>query len=301
MTDISLLSAVLTLRPLSALVDVPQLGRAAHALLLNAVHWADAALADQIHAGSETRPFTASGLIGFSRSAGLKPDRTYTLRLTAFSAPAAQALWAALHADSSPVSVGAEIRLADAAFRIEAVQPPDHPSNPPADHPHPWSAATSYEDLSAPWLLGRVVPPRHVTLHFASPTAFKSGGRHVPVPLPAWVFGSLLDKWNAFAPVAFPPELRRYAEECLALSMYQLRTHSVPVKEGGLRVGAVGTARYVATNVDRYWLSLINVLADFALFAGVGAGTTMGLGQCRKAVDTARPPIDGRGRSENHR
>lgn len=285
MTDISLLSAVLTLRPLAALADVPPLGRAAHALLLNAVHWADAALADEIHTGSEMRPFTTSNLIGLSRPIGLKPDRTYTLRFTALSTAVARALLAALQAESSPISIGAEIRLADAALRIEAVQPLNPLTHPPTDHPHPWASATGYEDLSAPWLLGRLAPPRHVTLQFASPTAFKSGGRHVPVPLPAMVFGSLLDKWNAFAPVAFPPELRRYAEECLALSAYQLQTRSVPVKEGGLRVGAVGTARFVATNYDRYWLSLINVLADFALFAGAGAGTTMGLGQCRKIAE----------------
>ena len=139
--------------------------------------------------------------------------------------------------------------------------------------------------MSAPWLLGRTAPPRSVTLQFVSPTTFKSEGRHVPVPLPHLVFGSLLEKWNAFAPVAFPPELRRYANECLALSSYQLRSSGVTLKEGGLRMGAVGRARYVSTSFDRYWMSLINLLADFALFAGLGAGTGMGLGQCRKMAD----------------
>jgi len=282
MTEISLLSAVLTLRPAQAVADVPPLGRAAHALLLNAVHWADAALAERLHSGSEVRPLTASSLIGLSRSSGLRPERTYTLRLAALTAPVAAALLAALRADSSPVAVGAEVRLADAVLRIEQIDTGLANDRP---HPHPWAAATHYEDLSAPWLLGRLAPPRHLTLQFTSPTAFKSAGRHVPVPLPGLLFGSLLDRWNAFAPVVFPPELRRYAEECLALSMYQLQTRSVPVKEGGLRVGAVGTARYAATNYDRYWLSLINVLADFALFAGAGVGTTIGLGQCRKITE----------------
>jgi CRISPR-associated endoribonuclease Cas6 len=107
----------------------------------------------------------------------------------------------------------------------------------------------------------------------------------VPLPLPHLVFGSLLERWNAFAPVAFPPELRRYAEECLALSSYELRSRGVLLKEGGLRMGAVGRARYVTTNFDRYWMSLINLLADFAIFSGAGAGTGMGLGQCRRISD----------------
>lgn len=47
-------------------------------------------------------------------------------------------------------------------------------------------------------------------------------------------------------------------------------------------------ARRAAVNHDRYWLSVINLLADFALFAGVGAGTSMGLGQCRRIADVER-------------
>lgn len=78
--------------------------------------------------------------------------------------------------------------------------------------------------------------------------------------------------------------MRRYAEECLALSSYQLKSRVALLKEGGLRIGAVGFARYTATNYDRYWLSLIHLLAVFAFFAGVGVGTGMGLGQCRKLI-----------------
>lgn len=102
------------------------------------------------------------------------------------------------------------------------------------------------------------------------------------MPLPAWVFASLLERWNAFAPVALPDEARRFAQECLALSAYRLSTRMVAVKEGGLRAGAVGEARYTATRFDRYWLSVIHLLADFALFAGVGVGTSVGMGQARR-------------------
>jgi CRISPR-associated endoribonuclease Cas6 len=82
--------------------------------------------------------------------------------------------------------------------------------------------------------------------------------------------------------VALPPETRRFAEECMALSSFDIRSRPMRVKEGGVRIGAVGIARYTAVNRDRYWLSVMNLLADFALFSGVGAGTTMGLGQCRR-------------------
>jgi len=273
MTDTAeLLSVVLTLRPLEAAPELPPVGRAAHALALEALRQFDAALAEQIHAGSGARPLTVSDLIGYSRKRGVRPERTYTLRFTALTGPVAQGLAEA--ARGGVLAPGAEIRLGEASFKIEGVAT--------EREAHPWAASFSYEALSAPWLLGRVTPGPRIELQFASPTMFKSNGLHVPAPLPGWVFGSLLEKWNAFAPVALPPEARRFAEECLALSGFELRSRAGYVKEGGVRVGAVGTARYTAINRDRYWMSLMNLLADFALFAGVGAGTTMGLGQCRR-------------------
>jgi CRISPR-associated endoribonuclease Cas6 len=144
-----------------------------------------------------------------------------------------------------------------------------------------WSALTSYQDLSAPYLLARQEAPRRVTLKFTSPTCFKSKGMHVPIPTPELVFGSLLERWNTFAPVVFPPETRRYAAECLAVSRYNLSSRPVPVKSRGMRVGGLGEITYTSLVYDRYWMSVVQTLAAFALFSGVGAGTAHGLGQCR--------------------
>ncbi len=308
----SLLSLVLSLRPLNPVATPNAMGRAAHALLLDAVRRSDPALAESLHAGSETRPFTASDVIGYSRRTGLSPDRTYALRFTALTAPVARALLKAgdeggavkdeggemREAGRGALSAGAVLNLDGHLLRVEAsdigaapnpqsaIQNPQSAiHNPQSAIPNPqspWAAATDYETLSAPWLLGRVKPEPRLTLLFASPTTFKSREMHVPAPLPGLVFGSLLEKWNAFAPVALPAEVKRYAEECLALGAYRLRTRMVQVKEGGLRAGAIGQARYVTLNYDRYWMSLIQLLADFALFSGVGAGATIGLGQCRR-------------------
>jgi CRISPR-associated endoribonuclease Cas6 len=287
----SLLSLVLSLRPLAAVADLPHVGRAAHALLLDVVRQADPALAQSIHDGSGLRPFTASDLLGAGHSRRLASDRLYSLRLTALTAAVSAPVLAASQA--GPLAPGAVVTLGEARFRVEAAdwglgiaEPGTEIQNPKSKIQNPssdWAAAATYEALSAPWLLGRERPAGRIALEFASPTTFKSSGKHVPVPLPGLVFGSLLEKWNAFAPVALPAETRRFAEECLALSAYDLRTRPVGLKEAGLRIGAAGQARYAALNHDRYWLSLINLLADFALFAGVGAGTGMGLGQCRRA------------------
>lgn len=173
-----------------------------------------------------------------------------------------------------PLRPQATFTLAGHLWRVERTL-----TDPNAD---PWAAATRYETLTAPWLLGHTPANHRLSLLLASPTAFATATRPLPVPLPGLLMGGLLDTWNAFAPVAFPPEVRGYAEESLVLTRYDLHTRTVPPQAGGLRVGAVGRVTLAALNPDRYWLSMVPVLADFALFAGLGAGTTLGFGQARR-------------------
>lgn len=275
MPPIDLLSLVLTLRPAAPAKSAESLpawwGRAAHALLLRVVAAADPQLAESLHAENNLRPFTTSTLMGRFPQGGLDPQGSYTLRLTALHAGTAGILLEA--AQSGLLAPGSTIELDYLPFQVEAAawQPQDHP----------WAAATTYQDLSAPLLLAQQPAPRRLTLQFTSPTTFKSEGLHVPVPLPELVFGSLLSRWNSFAPIVFPPETLRYARECLAISRYRLSSRAAPLKGSGLRVGGVGDVTYVSLNYDRYWMSVTGVLAEYALFAGAGAGTTMGLGQCR--------------------
>ncbi len=257
-------------------------GRAAHALFLRAMAAVDAGLAERLHRPDDApRPFTVSTLMGPRAHAGLQPDAIYRLRFTAYSATVAQALLAAV-APRGPLGPGATIELDGVPF---AVLPRD-------DAPSPWEGATTYPDLAGPWLTARQTPPRHWTLRLASPTTFRSGGVHVPFPLPALVFGSLLQRWNAYAPIALPDETRRFAAQAMAVSRYRLQSRAVPLKSGGLRIGAVGEVTYRALNPDRYWRSVIQVLVAFARFAGVGGGTSFGLGQVRWSPPQPSPSAE---------
>ncbi len=296
MTAIDLLSLTLSLRPLpSDSAAAPRWwGRAAHALLLQTAAHYNPTLAEALHespsgqAPQAARPFTASTLYGRFNKGALDPQAAYTLRLTALTADLTAVLLQA--AQDGPLAPGQVVELDRLPFQVTGARPrrmlPEEDSGHAPD-------ATSYQELSAPLLLARRPAPRRLTLRFTSPTTFKSGGKHLPIPLPELVFGSLLERWNAFAPLAFPPEARRYAAECLAVSRYRLSSRSLPTKDGGLRFGAQGEVTYTSLNYDRYWMSVIGVLAEFARFAGVGAGTAAGMGQCRlvegNTADEARP------------
>ncbi len=255
----------------------PHLGRASHALFLKGVAERDPALAERLHAADERRPFTCSSLVGVRMErvngelkAVVVPGRPLFLRYTGLTAEISEHLirWA----EAPPRVV--EIEGAWLALQGATLDP----------SVHPWAGQTTYQALLRKTLPTEEPLPRHLELEFFSPTAFHSGGRNVPLPLPDLVYGSLLEKWNEFAPATVSPEVRRFAQECLAISRYELSTRSVPGKGGGMQIGFVGYCRYTVLRADPYWVGILRALTDYAFYAGVGYQTTTGMGQVRRRV-----------------
>lgn len=248
------------------------LGRANYAATLRALQALDPALGPHIHDGDGPKPLTCSGILNGSArrdSQQIIADEPYFVRITGLTATVSQALAAAL-LETPPTTWS----LDHHDFQLVAVT-----CDPAAD---PWSGQTTYETLAAAQLLQGERPNRQATLRFVTPTTFTSNNMTVPVPLPSLVFGSLVERWNTFSPVTLSPEMRRFGEEMVALSRYRLESKAVPQKNKGLRIGAVGEATYTALGGDRYWLGVLQMLADFANYSGVGAQTAQGMGQVRR-------------------
>jgi CRISPR-associated endoribonuclease Cas6 len=272
----SLLSLVLTLSPLQQADPEKTLpgwwGRAVHAMLLKTVQIVNPALAESLHDEQGLHPFTASNLMGRFPNHRLDLEEPYRLRLSALNQPLTELLMQAA-GPGGALAPGAVIELDFMPFRIlNATWSAEE---------QPWASATTYETLAASRLVSAEPAPRHINLQLTSPTTFRTNGRMEPLPLPGMVFGSLLDRWNSFAPIAFPSEARRYAAECLVVNRFELSSRAAGTKGEGIRLGAVGAVSYITRNYDRYWMSLMHTLAAYALFAGVGAGVSMGMGQCR--------------------
>lgn len=266
-----LTSLVLTLTTDRPLTLPSHLGRASHAAFLRIVSQADPALAERLHAPDARRPFTCSNLWGArrqGRSLTLAPDTPSFLRYTGLTAEVSCHLQRLAQDPPSHVELEGDRLAVQQATLDPAI--------------HPWAGQTTYESLAAGHLLPGEPPSARAELEFVSPTAFRSGGHTLPVPLPALVYGSLVGKWNDFAPVAVSEEVRRFAEECLAISRYKLSTRVVAAKGASVQIGFVGHCRYVALNKDRYWLGLVQLLTDYAFYAGVGYQTTAGMGQARR-------------------
>lgn len=277
-----LISLALLLRPLAQAAPEKPLphwwGRAAHQLMLKTLKMTDEELSAEVHEGSELRPFTASTLHGSFPEHQLDLQGSYLLRFTGLNQSVSEALLGAVQTGGT-LAVGAAIQLDYIDFQVLAVHQ--------ESGTHPLAERTSYHELATASLLDAEPAARRVSFFFASPTSFHRNGRQVPYPLPELVIGSLLDRWNAFAPIAFPAEARKYAAECLTLGRFAIKSRTVSVA-GGVQNGLVGHVSFNTLNYDRYWMSLMQTLARFSYYSGVGVKTAMGMGQCRKVVERER-------------
>jgi CRISPR-associated endoribonuclease Cas6 len=143
-----------------------------------------------------------------------------------------------------------------------------------------WAGVCDYGDL----LPKASQPPRTVSFQFASPTSFnKTGGQQIPLPLPEYVFGSLVDRWTRFSSVGLHPDLKKLATECVVISQYRTDTRQISFERAlrGSVVGFVGDVTFTLQTSDSVLRGQLHTLAAYALYAGVGTRTAQGLGQVR--------------------
>lgn len=273
-----LTSLVLRLAPTEALNLPRHLGRATYALFMTLLASHDAALAKSVHDSAGWKPFTCSNVMGGRRqgqSLLATPADELRVRFTGLNEPVSAVL--------QQIAGEAGNALAQAELDRVPLRVLGATLDGAVDS---LAGQTSYEALAMPYLFSRETPATRITLRFLSPTAIQARGQNLPFPLPGSVFGGLAARWNTFSTTqALPEEVKRFSEECIAVSRFIGRSRAWPGKDGATHIGFIGGVRYAATNRDRYWLSLLNVLADFAWYAGVGYQTTQGMGQVRRVSD----------------
>jgi len=229
-------------------------------------------LAQTLHADHGLKPYTVSNLIIGQRARGevqIKPEASGWLRFTGLNAAVSEALIAIAAQPPKQVEIlGQKFTVSGATLTTTE---------------HPWAAHCTFESFAANYLQPAKSPARQVKLNFVSPTTFRHANRFEPFPLPHFVFGSLLDHWQTFAPFALHYD-RTFAEFQIGVTNFELRSRSLPYKAGGHIMAFTGHSTFTALNDDPYYTALLNLLAAFAFYAGVGYQTTSGLGQVKPEV-----------------
>jgi len=240
---------------------------------LRLIEGVNPALAAKLHEDAGPRPFTISPLAPVEsgqRRLALAEGARACLRLTFLQeevfAFLADAVWR--------LQPEASLPLGGARVACEGL------ATTPAQSPR--AAFASFQEL-----LEGAAEERKLRLAFLSPTTFRSKGeRNILFPEPALVMGSLLARWNAHAPPGL--HLRAANPSQVRLSGYRLATRMLDF--GSYQeLGFGGIAMYeCGEELAAEQVKALNALADFAFYAGVGAKTTMGMGQCRR-IERAYP------------
>ncbi len=127
---------------------------------------------------------------------------------------------------------------------------------------------------------GRLLKTRvrnQFTFHLKSPTSFRSQGQQILFPTPELFFGSLMQKWNAFARKKITREIAEDFKKIL-VTRYSLETQEVSFSDYKI-IGFTGEVSYkLPSGIDPMVKIVVNALARFAPYSGVGYKTPMGLG-----------------------
>ncbi|MGP1386454.1 MAG: CRISPR-associated endoribonuclease Cas6 [Thainema sp.] len=304
-------SLVLNLLPESPIPPGFTSGKHLHALFLNLVSSVDVEMGNQLHANRSNKSFTLSPLQLAQHSSRSHLPKPKTTR-TAKPQPPSLMRWQY----RQPVSPGTpcwwRISLLDDRLfgRLSQLWLNLNPNQPwhlgPADlqitsilgtpqSTQPWANFCNYQQLyeQASERVDAVSPKhsRKLMLQFCTPTAFRQGKYDSALPTPERVFGSLLRRWNQYSELPFSDEILHVIQP----SQFDIETQVATdprdqFQHTGAKtspcnqfMGCVGTVTYqILGNVDASTIKQLNTLADFALYAGVGRKTTMGMGICKR-------------------
>jgi len=111
-------------------------------------------------------------------------------------------------------------------------------------------------------------------------------GSWMPLPVPKLVFGSLRTRAARFCPdLGEPPSPAELIEGRIALGRFRdLQSQMLHFqRRNRRRVGFTGECEFLLDRElplkERLW---VHLLAGFAFYSGVGAGTSWGMGQARR-------------------
>lgn len=271
---------VLTLHPERPHTVQHHMGRAVQQFFFSLLTHSGPELAAQLHTeGGEVKPYTASGLYDANTNlpviGTVRPNSLYWIRLTAITENVVRALESIL-AHCPP-----QIELNRMLWRVVRI------AKTPADHP--MAGQHTFGSLVMAHYQG--LPPRHIQIQFQSPTAFRSRGVNMPLPIPSLVFGSLADRWNSVAPLPLPDLIKPFIENYLVLARFKGESAAVPLKQGSIQIGFTGEATFsLLPNTPQreggaefapHYEGLsraVGMLASFGQYCGIGMKTGAGMG-----------------------
>lgn len=246
-------------------------GRNLHALFLDLVSSVDKELGNHLHQQNAAKAFALSPLqvTGNRQSIQFQNDRAIPagtpcwwrislLDETLFGK--LMHLWLSISPSQSWHLGGADLQVTSVLGTPQANQP--------------WANFSPYAQIYE----HASESDRQVYFEFFTPTTFRQTKYDCALPTRDLVFQSLLRRWNEYSNIPLPSTL----VEPIYPSYFDIRTEIVMDGRSKL-IGCVGVIAFqVLGDVEPQTIKQINALADFALYAGVGRKTPMGMGMVKR-------------------
>jgi CRISPR-associated endoribonuclease Cas6 len=294
--SLTLYSTVLKLTPTADGLLTTSPGRLVQGAFLDLIRSIDPGLSAALHAENRRRPYTLSTLLDTDRhrkgQIKLRAGQQLRLRFTLLGSDLfttfSRFLLSPPSSQREGWGRGPTLRLGDLTFAITEVL-----TTPGSDN---WAGYTRLDDLCQQWQTGRLDESAHkIRLHFASGVMFSRSSNKAGLgkflefyPSPEMFFGSVEARWRELTELPSPlknKDLRDYAQETIVVSAFDMKT----VRRdywGNPQLGGVGHITYELRDKDNpEMIRFLNLLADFAFYSGVGAKTTIGMGQVCRIID----------------
>lgn len=294
-THLTLYATILRLAPIADGVLPASQGRLVQGAFLDLIRSIDPGLSAALHAENRRRPYTLSTLFGAGRShkgrIKLQAGQILLLRFTLFGSDLFTAFsqFLLMKNEEWRMKKGGRglpvLRLGKIELAITEMQ-----TTPGSDG---WTGYTRLNDLCRRWQHDPLPEAAaRIRLEFASGVMFsrssnkKGLGRFLEFyPSPEMFFGSVEARWRELTGLPSPltnQELREYARDTIVVSNFNLRTEQRHYW-GKPQIGGRGHITYeLRDTANRELTGFLNLLADFAFYSGVGAKTTLGMGQVRR-------------------
>lgn len=273
-------SLVLNLLPQSLIPPQYLTGRHLHALFLTLVSSVDRTLGDRLHDSTADKAFTLSPLqikvntpVLRGGKGGAKLQHSHQQAIDAGT----PCWWRISLLDDTLFGKLTQLwlnlnpqqpwHLGPANLFITSIQ-----GTPQSTQP--WANAVSYAQLYEQ----ASETERTINFSFSTPAAFRQGQFDTTLPTRECVFNSLLSRWNKYSGFEF----YHAAIESIFPSFINIHTEILADSRSKF-IGVLGEVSYrLLGDIEPLQIKQINALADFALYAGIGRKTTMGMGMVRR-------------------
>ncbi|HEY9811219.1 MAG TPA: CRISPR-associated endoribonuclease Cas6 [Halomicronema sp.] len=270
-------SLVLNILPKSPIPAHYLTGRHLHALFLTLVSAADKELGDYLHAQTNEKAFTLSPLQISGQNRCYKDIYSLQWEHKKTIPTGTRCWWRISLLDDTLFS-----RLTKLWLNLN----PEHSWHlGPADlhitgilgtpqHNQPWANfstySTLYEEASE--------TQRQIALSINTPATFRQGSFDSALPSAESVFNGLINRWNKYSGMEFSSSLSGFVFP----SFFNIHTEMVEDSRSRF-IGCIGEINYrILGEVEPEQIKQINTLADFAMYAGIGRKTPMGMGMVRR-------------------